>query len=85
MEAPDIVSLADQKSLKRPAAREWIIEMQFVNPAHQRQIAGRDHPRQVIHAAPADPESPVGSPERHRSGRSSLCARQKSGLPERSF
>jgi hypothetical protein len=57
VEAPDIVSLADQKSLKHPAARERIIEMQFVNPAHQRQIVGRDRPGQVIHAAPADPEN----------------------------
>ncbi len=31
--------------------------MQFVNPAHQRQIVGRDRPGQIIHAAPADPEN----------------------------
>ena len=57
VEAPDIVSFADQKSLKHPAACERIIEMHFVNPTHQRQIAGRDSPGQVIHAAPADPEN----------------------------
>ena len=28
--------------------------------------------------------APAGSPASHRSGRSSLCARQKSGFPERS-
>src|SRR5450631_2732253 len=37
--------------------RKRIIEMQLVYPAHQRQIAGRDRPGQVIHAAPADPEN----------------------------
>jgi hypothetical protein len=31
--------------------------MQFVNLAHQRQIAGKDRPGQVIHAAPADPRT----------------------------
>ena len=57
VEAPDLISLAGQKSLKHPAARERIIEMQFINPAHQRQSVGRDRPGQVIHAAPADPEN----------------------------
>jgi hypothetical protein len=71
VEAPDIISLAGQNSLKHPAARERIIEkMQFVNPAHQRQIVGRDRPVQIIHAAPADPENLrlAGSPASHRSG-----------------
>ena len=31
--------------------------MQFVDPAHQGQIGGRNRPGQVIDAAPADPQS----------------------------
>ena len=32
--------------------------MQFVDPAHQRQIGGGNGPGQVVDAAPADPQNP---------------------------
>ena len=49
-------AFAGEQIAEHPAARERIIEMQFVDPAHQRQIGRRHRPGQVIDAAPADPE-----------------------------
>ena len=45
-----------QKPLQHPAARERIVEVQLVDPAHKRQISGAGGAWQVIDAAPADAE-----------------------------
>lgn len=45
-----------QKTLEHPAAGKGIFQMQLVDPAHEREIGVRGRARQVIDAAPADPE-----------------------------
>jgi len=56
MEAADLAPFRLQHIPQHPAARERIIEMQRVDPAHQGQIGVRGRPRQIVDAAPADPE-----------------------------
>ncbi len=51
------VALRVQEPLQHPASRERVVEMQFVDPAHQRQIGGWDGTGQVVDAAPADPQN----------------------------
>ena len=38
MQATDVMALGIQKPLQHPAASEGIVQMQFVNPAHESQI-----------------------------------------------
>ncbi len=56
VQTPHIGASPFQQSLQHPAAGEGIVEVQLVDPAHQRKIGGRRRPRQVVDAAPADPE-----------------------------
>ena len=51
-----LMAFAVQKPFQHPAARERILQMQLVDPAHQCEIGVRNRARQVIDAAPADPE-----------------------------
>ena len=57
MAAADRDALAVQQVAQHPAARERVVEMQLVDPAHDRQIRGRHRPRLVIDRAPADAQS----------------------------
>src|SRR4029077_336755 len=52
--ATDLHALVVQQISQHPAARERVVEMQFVDPAHDRQIPRRYWPRLVVQAAPAE-------------------------------
>ena len=52
--AADMHAFATQHVAQHPAARERIVQMQFVDAAHDRQICGRHRPRLVVDAAAAD-------------------------------
>src|SRR6195952_841446 len=56
MAAPDHDALLVQEIPQHPASREGQFEMQLVHPPHHGEITGRDRARQVVDAAPADPE-----------------------------
>jgi hypothetical protein len=56
MPAAGLEAFGDQKIAQHATARERKLEMQFVHPAHQREVGGRGWPRPVIDAAPADVE-----------------------------
>jgi hypothetical protein len=56
MEPTDLVAFGLQQALQHPAARERILQVQLVDPAHEREIGVRGRARQVVDAAPADPE-----------------------------
>ncbi len=57
MQASDVIPRTNQKALQHPTAGERIGQVQFVDPAHQRQIGSRNRPRLIINAAPADPQN----------------------------
>ena len=83
MPPADGEAFARQQVAQHPAARERMLQVQLVDPAHQRQIRRRHRTRLVVHAAPADAQKLAcrltgSSCER----RSSLGARQ-AGLVER--
>ena len=52
MAAADRNALALQHVAQHPAARERIVEMQFVDAPHDLQVLGRNRPRLVIDACP---------------------------------
>src|SRR5271165_1032328 len=54
MAASDGDVLAAQKIAQHPAARERVIQMQLVDPAHDRQVGRCHRTRQVVDAAPAE-------------------------------
>ena len=54
--AADLAAFRLQHVPQHPAAREGMLEVQLVDPAHQREIGVRGRPRQIVDAAPADPE-----------------------------
>src|SRR3954463_2008860 len=60
----ELETLSRQLITQHAAARERKLEMQFVHPAHQREVGGRSWPWQVIDAAPADVEHPGLSGDR---------------------
>ena len=60
----DPMSLPIQEPLQHSASRKRVIEMQFVDPAHQRQVAGGNRPGQIVDTAPADPQNPGLTDER---------------------
>lgn len=68
MAAADRDSLGIQQVTQHPAARERELQVQFVHPAHQRQIGGRHWARQIIDAASADYVQSMleGGPDRER-------------------
>jgi hypothetical protein len=45
-----------QEVPQHPAARERELEVQFVHPAHDREVGRRHRSGQVVHTATADPE-----------------------------
>ncbi len=45
-----------QKPLQHPASREWIVEMQLIDPPHRGKIAFRHRTRQIVDAATAEAE-----------------------------
>jgi hypothetical protein len=49
-----------QQVAQHAATREGEVQMQLVDPAHQREISGRGCPWQIINAAPADVEHLLG-------------------------
>ena len=51
--APDLDALAAQQIAQHPAARERVIEMQFVDPPHDPQVGRRHRTWLVVEAAPA--------------------------------
>jgi hypothetical protein len=56
MPATDLDPLPVQQIPQHPAAREGELEVQFVHPAHNRQVGSKHRLGQVIDAAAADPE-----------------------------
>jgi len=46
--------LRPQQVAQHPTAREWMVEMQLIEPTHDCQICHRDRTRLVVNAAPAD-------------------------------
>src|SRR3712207_6005232 len=54
--AAGLEALGGQQVAQHAAAREGKVEMQFVDPPHQREVGGRGWPGPVIDAAPADVE-----------------------------
>jgi hypothetical protein len=53
---PHLEALPPQRVLKYAAARKLIIQTQFIDPGHQRQIGRRRWARQATAAYPAAPE-----------------------------
>ncbi len=56
MQPSDLMALLLQQPLEHPAARERIVEVQLIDPAHQGQIGVADSAGQIVDAAPADAE-----------------------------
>src|SRR5258708_1206193 len=54
----DLDAFGPQEIAQHPAPGEWEVEMQLVEPPHDRQIGRRNRTRQVIDAAPAQPKQP---------------------------
>ncbi|GEO43150.1 hypothetical protein SAE02_72980 [Skermanella aerolata] len=64
MPTAHLEAFGGEQITQHAAARKGKIEMQFVHPAHQREVGGRGWPWQVIDAAPADVEYPGLSGDR---------------------
>ena len=56
MPAADLTPFRRQHVPQHPAARERMLEVQLVEAAHQHEIGVRGRARQIVDAAPADPE-----------------------------
>lgn len=56
MQPSSRVAFQLEQPLQHPAARKGIVQMQLIDPAHQRQIGHGDRPWQVVNAAPAEAE-----------------------------
>ena len=71
---------------QHPAAGKGILQVQFVDPAHQRQICRRGRRRRVVRRRAGQPEGVriAGQPAGRGCGRSSSCA-QQARLGERLF
>ena len=71
-------ALLPEQVPQHPAAGERIEQVQLVDPPHDGQVGVRHRPWQIVDAAaPGRPAAARGP------GRSSLCARPQTGLPER--
>src|SRR5215469_9248807 len=57
MPAADLAPLSSQQASQHSRAREWELQMQPVETPHDREVGGRDRPRQVVDAAPTDVQS----------------------------
>ncbi len=56
VEPAHLMAFGLQHSLEHPAAGEGVLEVQLVDPAHEREIGVRHRPWQIVDAASADPE-----------------------------
>lgn len=56
MQTPRLIAVPLQQLLQHATAGKRIVEMQFIDTAHQLQILRRDRPRQIVDAAPTNPE-----------------------------
>ena len=56
MQSPNLQPFSSQEPLQHPASGKGVVEMQFVDPAHQGKIAVRHWTRQIIDAATAEAE-----------------------------
>ena len=63
MKTPDRDAFLQQTITQHPAGRKRKLHVQFVDPAHDRQIGGRYRPGQVIDAATAHPQF-LGLPDK---------------------
>ncbi|MGY4567183.1 hypothetical protein ACVWY5_000252 [Bradyrhizobium sp. USDA 3256] len=57
VQTPDLKAFSFQKLLQHARARERVIEMKFVDAAHQYQVSRGRRLRQVVDDAAADPQS----------------------------
>src|SRR5688500_11904994 len=57
MPAPDLAPLARQQASQHPRTREGELQMQPVEPSHDREVGVRHRPRQVVDAAAADAQN----------------------------
>jgi hypothetical protein len=53
---PDLEAFGLQQVLQHPLSGKGVIEVQFVDPPHQRQVGSRRRTRQVGDGAAADPQ-----------------------------
>ena len=58
VEPPGLQPFSPQKPLQHPASGKRVVEMKFVDPPHQGQIAVRYWTRRIIDAATTEPEKP---------------------------
>jgi hypothetical protein len=58
-----LVAFGTQRAPEHPAGREGMVETRLVDPAHRGELGVRGRARQVVDAAPADPER-LGPPRR---------------------
>ena len=49
-------TLAAQQIPQHPATREWVIQMQGIDPSHDRKLGRRHRPWFIVEAAPAEPQ-----------------------------
>src|SRR6266403_1528551 len=56
MPAADLAPLQSQQASQHTRTGEGILQMQSVETSHDREVDGRHRTRQVIDAAPADPQ-----------------------------
>jgi hypothetical protein len=54
VETPCCQSFRFQKPLQHATSREWVVEMQLIDPPHQSKIAFRYGTRQIVDAATAE-------------------------------
>src|SRR5882672_11555764 len=57
MPAADLATLQSQQASQHPRTGEGILQMQPVETPHDLEVGGRYRARQVIDAAPADPQN----------------------------
>jgi hypothetical protein len=53
---PNRDALAAQQITQHPTTGKWVFEVQFIDPAHHREVGRRYRPGRVIEAATADPQ-----------------------------
>ena len=76
-------ALAVQQIAQHPAAREWIVQMQLIDPSHERQLGHRYRPWLAVQGCGSAVAVLLAPPAADRGhNRSSFCA-QQAGLAER--
>ena len=61
MPAADLEAVVTQQIAHHAAARERVVQVQFVDPAHERRISWRGRPRQVVHRDARELQQPAGA------------------------